>query len=76
MTRKAKIDPLLVAIDEDAYQWLQESAPRYLSAIEQALEDGDTPESVYSVVSYNVGPDRQGIARRCQQAARHIQRTA
>lgn len=67
-------NPLLEAIDQDAYQWLGVNAPYYLTAIERSIELGVSPENIGRTISVNVGPDRQQLAKRCTQAARHMQR--
>ena len=66
---------LLDAIDRDGYEWLVTNAPHYIAAIEGELRQGATPEQIRYMVSRNVGPDRQGLALRCEQAARYLRRT-
>ena len=66
---------LIEAIDRDGYEWLLAYAPHYIAAIEDELRQGATPERIRYMVSRNVGPDRQGLALRCEQAARYLQRT-
>ena len=68
----AATSPLLAAIDYDAYEWLTSQAPHFLLAIEKELKQGRTPEEIRYMVSSRVGPDRQGLALRCEQAARYI----
>jgi hypothetical protein len=58
------------AIAEDSCDWLAANAPRMVDAIHNSLISGLTPEQIRWVVSENVGPDRQGLALRCYQAAR------
>lgn len=64
------------AIDADAYTWFtqQTFGPTYITAIERELQKGATPEAVRYYVQARVGPERAGLALRCEQAARHIQR--
>lgn len=64
--------PLMAAIDYDAYEWLATNAPHYLTAIEKEIQNGRSPETIRQIVSGCVGPERQGLALRCEQAARHI----
>lgn len=64
--------PLLIAIDQDAYEWLAVYAPIYLAAIERELSMGRSPLDIRQIVSSNIGPDRQALALRCEQAARHL----
>lgn len=63
---------LIDAIDADAFDWLMQHAPRYVTAIETELRTGRTPEEIRYIVASNVGPDRMGLALRCYQAARHM----
>ena len=65
-------DALGRAIDQDAYNWLSKTAPGYLEAIELELNSGFTPAEIRWFISSRVGEDRQGIAIRCEQAARYI----
>lgn len=73
---KPPASPLHLAIDFDAYEWMTSQAPHYLLAIEKELKLGRTPAEIRYIVSSRVGPDRIGLAMRCEQAARHIQATA
>lgn len=66
------VSPLLTAIDQDAYEWLSVYAPIYLDAIEKEMRSGRTPSDIRQIVSTNIGPDRQALALRCEQAARHL----
>lgn len=66
--------PLLEAIDADAYVWLEQQAPVYLTAIEQELAAGRTPDQIRRLVGEAVGPERSAFALRCYQAAKHVQR--
>lgn len=68
--------PLLAAIDYDAYEWLATNAPHYLAAIEKEIQSGRSPEAIRQIVSSRVGSERQGLALRCEQAARHIKSIA
>lgn len=68
--------PLIDAIDEDAFEWLAQYAPRYVNAIEQELRAGRTPAEIRYIVASNVGPDRHGLALRCEQAARYMSASA
>jgi hypothetical protein len=69
-----KVLDLEQVIDQDGYLWLAVNAPAYLTAIQNALTKGETPETIRTYVSQRVGPERQGLALRCEQAARHLQR--
>lgn len=66
--------PIIDAIDEDAFEYMLTHAPRYLAAIEAELRTGRTPAEIRRIVSREVGPERQSLALRCEQAARHMAR--
>ena len=66
------ISPLLTAIDADAFDWLVRYAPVYVEAIEKELRTGRSPSEIRYIVQTNIGPDRQALALRCEQAARHM----
>ena len=70
-----KLAPLQQVVDLDAYTWLSQHAPFYIDAIESCLSDGVSPSEIRRYLSVQVGPDRQGIALRAEQAAQHIKRT-
>lgn len=63
---------LTAALDRMSYEWLATNAPDLVVAIEQELRSGAQPEAIRFVVQRHVGPDREGLALRCEQAARHL----
>lgn len=63
---------LTAALDELSYEYLATNYPALVSAIDAELRGGLEPEGVRFVVLQHVGPEREGIAQRCEQAARHI----
>jgi hypothetical protein len=60
------------ALDRMSYDYLATNAPDLLLAIEEELDAGISPEGVRFFVQRRVGPDREGLALRCEQAARHM----
>lgn len=79
MTTKAVSRPRIMqalhaAIDKDAFEYLSTMAPEYLDAIEEEIAGGATPEEIGREMRKNVGPDRVGMALRCEQAARYVVR--
>lgn len=67
------LQPLQAAIDADAYDWLSQHAPGYISAIDKALQQGSNPAQIRWFVQSQVGADRTGLALRCEQAARYME---
>jgi hypothetical protein len=60
------------AINADSYQYLLNHSPALVDAIESELRGGHSPSDIRWFISAKVGPDRQPIALRCEQAARYI----
>lgn len=65
--------PLTEALDAMSYQWLSAQAPELVMAIDKELDSGRNPYQIRLVTQRHVGPDRDGLALRCEQAARHMQ---
>lgn len=63
---------LAAALDRDSYEWLAVNRPDIAMAIDTELRNGMEPEGIRFVVQRHVGADREGLALRCEQAARHI----
>lgn len=73
---KRPSEPLQLAIDLDAYEFLADHAESYLDAVEQCIAGGMSPEEIRRYFMRQAGPDRLALAYRLEQAARHIQRTS
>ena len=71
-TRTVAGAALGAALDRMSYEYLATNAPDLLVAIDLELRNGTAPESVRFIVQRHVGPDREGLALRCEQAARHM----
>ena len=63
---------LAAALDRMSYEWLSTNAPDLVVAIDQELQVGTEPEGIRFIVQRHVGPDREGLALRCEQAARYM----
>ncbi len=63
---------LAAALDRDSYEWLVVNRPDIVMAIDTELRNGMEPEGIRFIVQRHVGADREGLALRCEQAARHI----
>ena len=70
-----KRSPILEALDQESYDYLETAFPDLLAAIETEVRAGKTPEKVMKLVLQAVGPDRLALAYRCQQAAHYIAKT-
>lgn len=60
------------ALDRMSYEYLSTTAPDLIVAIGQELRSGVAPETVRFIVQRHVGPERDGLALRCEQAARYM----
>lgn len=63
---------LFAAADEQSWNMLSVEYPDFLEGIEFALEKGESPDTIYMRFVAEYG--RDGIAKRIQQAARHVLR--
>lgn len=63
---------LAAALDRMSYEYLSTNAPDLVLAIDQELRIGTAPEGIRFIVQRHVGPDREGLALRCEQAARYM----
>ncbi len=63
---------LTAALDRMSYEWLSTNAPDIIVAIDHELRNGTGPEGIRFIVQRHVGPDREGLALRCEQAARYM----
>lgn len=79
MTKQNRTGPgqsLTAALDRMSYEYLATNAPDLVSAISAELSGGTGPEAIRFIVQRHVGPDREGLALRCEQAARHMAQAA
>lgn len=67
-------EAVITALDRMSFEWLSVNAPDLVVAIEQEVDAGTDPDAIRFLVQRHVGPDREGLALRCQQAARHMRR--
>lgn len=63
---------LTAALDHMSYDWLTVNAPDLVLAIDQELRAGADPAGIRMIVQRHVGADRENLALRCEQAARHL----
>lgn len=63
---------LVAALDRMSYEYLSTNAPDLVLAIDQELRTGTEPSGIRFIVQRHVGPDREGLALRCEQAARYM----
>ncbi|MBP8293899.1 MAG: hypothetical protein KAX65_14070 [Caldilineaceae bacterium] len=63
---------LTAALDRMSYEYLSTNAPDLVVAIDRELRTGAQPEAIRFIVQRHVGPDREGLALRCEQAARYM----
>lgn len=61
-----------LALDKYSHEWLSSNYPDLVTAIEIDMTRGATPQGIRFLVQQRVGPDRESLALRCEQAARHM----
>lgn len=64
------LSPIGEALDAISWQWLNDNHWELAAAVEQAVDDGATPEQVRRYVMYRA--ERYELALRCEQAARYL----
>ena len=62
---------LAEALDAQSLQWMNDNLPGLVDALEQEIQNGETPGSIYRFVMAHTM--RYELAMRCEQAARAIQ---
>ena len=72
MTTMIDFPDLDAAIDAEAWQWLQETAPVYADAITAEVKRGHTAADIRQ--RFMRLTQRPALALRLEQAARHLQR--
>ena len=72
MTTTIAYPDLDAAIDAEAWQWLQETAPVYADAITAEVKRGHTAADIRQ--RFMRLTQRPALALRLEQAARHLQR--
>jgi plasmid stabilization system protein ParE len=72
VTRAKPIDLLEAAINLDAYAYLESHAPTYLDAIDACVQQGMSPAEIGRFLRARVGPERESMALRCEQAAAYL----
>jgi hypothetical protein len=72
MTLLRELPSIDRAASEEAWEWLQESAPIWADAVAEEVRAGATPEVIYQGVLRRVGGHREALAVRCKLAAMHL----
>ena len=68
-----KFDALTEALDRESFEWLESQAPDILAGIETAVGRAAHPSEIKRHVLAQTS--RLELAKRCEQAARHIARS-
>lgn len=74
MTTRIDLDEIEAAIDAESAEWLEDANAVLYDAIVAGVRRGATPEQIRAFVLRRCG--REALALRCEQAARHIVRSA
>lgn len=66
---------IIEVLDAQAYEYIASNVPDMLSAIEEALKQGLSPDEIYrEVIIHAPYHDPGPFAAKCRAAARHIRR--
>jgi hypothetical protein len=63
------------ALDRQSYEWLLEADQDIANAVAAEVKSGASPDEIRRFILVHVGPDRSGLAARCQSAARYLEST-
>lgn len=66
--------PLIDALDNESYEWMLSNHPILLDAVQKEIAAGKTPDDIRKLALRHVGPERDGLVRRCEQVARYLVR--
>lgn len=68
-----EVAPMNPSIWQDAYEWLIDNNKEdFLNGVENAVDQGFTPDEIYRHILREAGLHRIELAKRCQNAARHV----
>ena len=67
-----KVKALNPAIWQDAYDYLVAHNEDFLNCVEDSVAQGYSPDEIYRHILRDAGYHRQEMAKRCENAARHI----
>lgn len=70
-----KLNKLGAALDKQSYEWLLEANEDIAAAVAAEVDAGVSPDAIRRYILAHVGPDRSGLAARCQSAARYLHGT-
>ena len=62
-------------LDKESFEWLVENHPTIADAVEMSVTRGKSPDEVRAFVLRRCGANRVEFARRCEAAARHLERS-
>lgn len=63
---------LAKAVEQDDYYYLLEHYPIYAAAVENEVNEGKTAEGIYLYLKGKLWEGREGLAKRCENAARYL----
>ena len=70
----AEFEWMDLAMDADAYRFIENNLPEYIPALERAAELGGDPAKLRQFIVRRGGQNRSEMAKRMEQALRHIRR--
>lgn len=70
---KRKYPRLSAALDQESWQWLQDTIPSIADALQDEVSQGADPDEIERFFKADYGVDREKLGKRLKQAARHLQ---
>jgi hypothetical protein len=61
-------------LDEESWEWLDRTAPEIAIIVQRLVKRGLPPEEIGKRVTRRAGEHRAAFAKRCELAARHLER--
>ena len=74
MSTTVDLSEVEAAIDQESANWLEEANSALYNAVAAGVRRGATPAQIRRFVMHRCG--REALALRCEQAARHLVRSA
>lgn len=69
-----KFEELDFILDEESWEWLDRTHPDVASTVQRLVGRGLSPEEIGKRVMRRAGEHRLPFAKRCELAARHLER--
>jgi len=72
LTEEEVVEEFDADLYRDAVDWIDTNHPRLADRMRMLLKYGWTPERVFKHMVKRLGPDRDGLAKRCENYLRYL----